>query len=67
MYELTPILITKFKEIENKKLIKPERENIKNKIQTNKPEKRKRNKDDETIINKKKEKQTINYQLKQIY
>ena len=37
-------------------MIKPERENIKNKIQTNKPEKRKKNKDDETIINKKKRK-----------
>ena len=59
MYELTPILITKFKEIKNKKLIKPERENIENKIQTNKPEKRKRKNDDE-IISKKKKRKTDN-------
>ena len=59
MYELTPILITKFKEIKNKKLIKQERENIENKIQTNKPEKRKRKNDDE-IISKKKKRKTDN-------
>ena len=41
IYELTPILITKFKEIENKKIIEPERQNIKNKIETNQPKKEK--------------------------
>ena len=67
IYELTPILITKFKEIENKKIIEPERENIKNKIETNEPKKRKRNNDDEIISKKKKETQTLNYQSKQLY
>ena len=41
MYELTPILIPKFKEIENKKIIEPERENMKNKIETNEPKREK--------------------------
>ena len=50
-------LITKFKEIENKKIIEPERENIKNKIETNEPKSRvKRNNDDEIISKKKKRK-----------
>ena len=66
MYELTPILITKFKEIENKKIIEPERQNIKNKIETNQPKKRKRNNDDEIISKKKKRKTDIKLQIKTI-
>ena len=66
MYELTPILITKFKEIENKKIIEPERENIKNKIETNEPKKRKRNNDDEIISKKKKRKTDIKLPIKTI-
>ena len=66
MYERTPILITKFKEIENKKIIEPERENIKNKIETNEPKKRKRNNDDEIISKKKKRKTDIKLPIKTI-
>ena len=66
MYELTPILITKFKEIENKKIIEPERQNIKNKIETNQPKKRKRNNDDEIISKKKKRKTDIKLPIKTI-
>ena len=66
MYELTPILITKFKEIKNKKIIQPERQDIKNKIETNQPKKRQRNNDDEIISKKKKRKTDIKLPIKTI-